>query len=66
MVLLVQHDDSGREATSRWRIVHVPSIADTVEQMEVMAPTVALLDPLVSDIDDTERLRQFQALANDA
>ena len=72
-VLLVQYDDVAREATvqtlevtAQWRVVHVPDIAETVEQMEVMTPTVALLDPLVSDIDDTELLRQFQALASDA
>ena len=72
-VLLVQHDGVACESTvqtlevtARWRVVHVPDIAETVEQMEVMTPTVALLDPLVSDIDDTELLRQFQALASDA
>jgi len=46
--------------------VHVSGIAETVEQTEVIAPTAALLDSLASDIDDTERLRQFQALASNA
>ena len=30
-VLLVQHDDAAREATARWRVVHVPDIAEAVE-----------------------------------
>jgi len=65
-VLLVQHDDAARELTAQWRVVHVSDIAEAAEQMEVMTLTVALLDPLVSDIDDTELPRQFQGLTSDA
>ena len=70
-VLLVQHDDAAREATvqtaeatARWRVVHVPDIAETVEQMEVMTLTVALLDPLASDAGCTVILSTGSAEAD--
>ena len=41
-------------------------IAEAVDRLAVMSPSVALLDPLVSDLGDAAMLARFQALASEA
>jgi len=72
-VLATEHDNGIRdtsvktlEAAGPWQVVQVVDIAEAVDQLEVMSPSIALLDPLVSDMGDVALLERFQALVYEA
>ena len=72
-VLAIEHDDEIRdtsvktlEAAGPWQMVQVVDIAEAVDQLEVMSPSIALLDPLGSEMGDVALLERFQALAYEA
>jgi DNA-binding NtrC family response regulator len=72
-ILLIEHDDDVRDSSVKtleeagaWQVVQVVDIAEAVDQLKVMSPSVALLDPLVSDIGDAALLARLQALAYEA